>query len=343
MSWNIKTPGDYINGPLTVAGAATFNSQVTVNSTVQVTGGVTGQGALIGRDGSSGGAVYGSNIGNTNINSPASGTIRFNVNNGAFAGLFDASANFGIGVTPSAWTTYKVLQVGNGSLTNYSPTQDTGVNSNAYYASGQWYRISNGYACRYLLDGSSGIHMWQIAGTDIAGSIAAFGSAKMTLNANGALALSGGNASANGVGIAFPAAQSASTDANTLDDYEEGTWTGTLRGLTSDPTVAVTATGRYTKIGRQVTAQISFEGVSNAGASGDCFVAGLPFANGNLRTPGSAASYAGMTHTGTLISLVDGSSTNITFIDSRSNAAWVGAAHYPGTGRTICAEVTYTV
>ena len=31
--------------------------------------------------------------------------------------------------------------------------------------------------------------------------------------------------SASGAGITFPATQSASTDANTLDDYEEGTWT----------------------------------------------------------------------------------------------------------------------
>jgi hypothetical protein len=38
-----------------------------------------------------------------------------------------------------------------------------------------------------------------------------------------------GNAtpSASGAGITFPATQSASTDANTLDDYEEGTWTPT--------------------------------------------------------------------------------------------------------------------
>ena len=39
-----------------------------------------------------------------------------------------------------------------------------------------------------------------------------------------------GNAtpSASGAGITFPATQSASTDANTLDDYEEGTWTPTI-------------------------------------------------------------------------------------------------------------------
>ena len=37
MSWNIKTPGDYINGPLTVAGSATITGDLTVDaSTLQV-------------------------------------------------------------------------------------------------------------------------------------------------------------------------------------------------------------------------------------------------------------------------------------------------------------------
>jgi hypothetical protein len=70
----------------------------------------------------------------------------------------------------------------------------------------------------------------------------------------GASTISVGNAtpSASGAGITFPATQSASTDANTLDDYEEGTWTpnqGT--GLTVIGTY--TPSGKYTKIGRSVT------------------------------------------------------------------------------------------
>jgi hypothetical protein len=48
-------------------------------------------------------------------------------------------------------------------------------------------------------------------------------------------------------GITFPATQSASSDANTLDDYEEGTWTPTVSGVT-----LASASGTYTKIGRQV-------------------------------------------------------------------------------------------
>ena len=56
----------------------------------------------------------------------------------------------------------------------------------------------------------------------------------------------------SGSGITFPSTQQASSNANTLDDYEEGTWTpnqGT--GLTVIGTY--TPSGRYTKIGRSVT------------------------------------------------------------------------------------------
>ena len=52
--------------------------------------------------------------------------------------------------------------------------------------------------------------------------------------------------------INFAASQTASADANTLDDYEEGTWTATITCLTSG-TVTLNSsynTGQYTKIGR---------------------------------------------------------------------------------------------
>ena len=54
--------------------------------------------------------------------------------------------------------------------------------------------------------------------------------------------------------LAFPAAQNASSDAHTLDDYEEGTWTPALNfgGAATGITYASTPVGRYTKIGRSV-------------------------------------------------------------------------------------------
>lgn len=52
-------------------------------------------------------------------------------------------------------------------------------------------------------------------------------------------------------GVSFPATQVACSDANTLDDYEEGTYTPTLVTDTGTPTYSYQE-GYYTKIGQQV-------------------------------------------------------------------------------------------
>lgn len=62
--------------------------------------------------------------------------------------------------------------------------------------------------------------------------------------------------------IGFPATQVASTNANTLDDYEEGTFTASLTGCTTVPTY----TAYYTKVGDQVTLRVS-PGVNMTGTS----------------------------------------------------------------------------
>jgi hypothetical protein len=65
----------------------------------------------------------------------------------------------------------------------------------------------------------------------------------------------GASTPTSGAGITFPATQSASSDANTLDDYEEGTTTVTFTPSTSG-TITLSAsyqTVAYTKVGRLVT------------------------------------------------------------------------------------------
>ena len=72
-------------------------------------------------------------------------------------------------------------------------------------------------------------------------------------------------------------------DTNTLDDYEEGTWTATLGGTGSDPTVSSYTynSGHYTKIGRQVYAHLfmRIENGNISGGSGDGIIRGLPYAS----------------------------------------------------------------
>jgi len=81
--------------------------------------------------------------------------------------------------------------------------------------------------------------------------------------------------------LQFPATQNASANANTLDDYEEGTFTPTLTGSSSNPVYTASLTeGRYTKIGRLVNFSILIivTGVSSQG-SGTIQISGLPFTN----------------------------------------------------------------
>lgn len=109
------------------------------------------------------------------------------------------------------------------------------------------------------------------------------------LNAKSALAtpsftttigVGGATAAASGAGISFPATQSASTDPNTLDDYEEGTWTPIM---TSDGTPGThtynNQNGAYTKIGRSINCFVYMALASKDGAMSGTFaqLGGLPF------------------------------------------------------------------
>lgn len=87
-----------------------------------------------------------------------------------------------------------------------------------------------------------------------------------------------------GAGISFPATQSASSDANTLDDYEEGTWTPVLSASVTAPTVSVylNQTGVYTKVGNLVVATCYIRATITNVGSGYPIITGLPFSASNL-------------------------------------------------------------
>ena len=76
-------------------------------------------------------------------------------------------------------------------------------------------------------------------------------------------------------GINFPATQVASADANTLDDYEEGTWTPSLAGVANLNAIS-TVSARYTKVGNVVMCQGTFT-ATTAGAGTVAFTMTGPF------------------------------------------------------------------
>jgi len=68
--------------------------------------------------------------------------------------------------------------------------------------------------------------------------------------------------------IKFPATQNASSDANTLDDYEEGTWTVTINGTTVAGALAT-----YVRVGRTVTVNVDVTATASANGT----TVSLPF------------------------------------------------------------------
>jgi hypothetical protein len=126
-------------------------------------------------------------------------------------------------------------------------------------------------------------------------------------DAAGAIVVSGTTPSLNG--ITFPATQVASADANTLDDYEEGTWTPTV--LNGGVGITVT-TASYTKIGRLVYLQLDVTIGSTANI--DAFtITSLPFSVGGGRVAGAAIGY-------------NNSGTNMAALISSSNLEFYLAA-----------------
>ena len=122
---------------------------------------------------------------------------------------------------------------------------------------------------------------------------------------SGAYVLKGGNTSPSGTGITFPATQSASSDANTLDDYEEGTFTP----LVSDGTnTASLGTSYYVKVGQLVHINVPAYSVSvSALTAGSALsITGLPFTKNVNFFAVIIAIYAGTDKT---VSCGDGSGT----------------------------------
>ena len=118
------------------------------------------------------------------------------------------------------------------------------------------------------LDGTSGITTPGIVGNlSVSGNTTVGG----TLTNTGLITASAGVA-IGGVGAA-----------NTLDDYEEGTWTPTIDSNAFSSITYSRQFGTYTKVGNLVTAYITLQ-FSGTSLGGNFRINGLPFATANDNT-----------------------------------------------------------
>ena len=157
--------------------------------------------------------------------------------------------------------------------------------------------------------------------------------------ATGTVVITGTTPTLNG--ITFPATQVPSADANTLDDYEEGTFTATLTGLSSAPSTPVTTTGTYIKIGKQLTVSFGFSNVDTTGASGSLLVTGMPFSShASIPTVGAPPM---------LYSLPSTQNYNVWYITTTvlnlynvgNGTGWSPENISAGTGKYVWSTVTY--
>ena len=135
------------------------------------------------------------------------------------------------------------------------------------------------------------------------------------------------------------------TASNLLDDYEEGTWTATLTGSSSNPSSTVESTGqRYTKVGRFVFAQALFSNVNTSGASGAPRVTGLPFSAASSYATGNVMLHTGFVVGGGVVNVSPFvSTTQVQFYQSISASAWAEIAHNATSGVYLYFTVTYEV
>ncbi|MFY8211416.1 MAG: hypothetical protein ACOVLB_01940 [Candidatus Nanopelagicus sp.] len=217
---------------------------------------------------------------NTGIFSPTADTIAF-AEGGAEVARFDSNGNLGIGTaSPAAKTEISgtaaaqnlALRITNTATDGYSTLQLGGGGDGGVFRNGS---AQSGYG------GASSLNLITVGAHNI--GFATGNTIRAIIPAAGGVqavtCVSVGNATpaTSGAGITFPASQSASSDANTLDDYEEGTWTPNQGGgLTVSGTYS--SSGRYVKIGRLVYVEGSQTGTSNIAVSSvGALCTNLPF------------------------------------------------------------------
>lgn len=216
---------------------------------------------------------------NTGIFFPAADTIAFG-EGGAEVMRINSSGQVGVG-TSTPLSTLGVKASGAHGIVLDTDGADSTASTRLFG------KNATSTGCIFHYD-NSGNPIWCITSGSTVGS--STGTTRLTISQYG-LALGNYDAATSGTGIKFPVAHNASSDPNTLDDYEEGTWTPTF---TNGGTATYnTRSGRYTKIGRLVTLFFHIDVNVVGTASGVVSITGFPFTS---ISTGDIYGHGGMPH-----------------------------------------------
>ena len=241
---------------LTSTGLGIGTSSPTTKLYVTVSAASTACAAFFNTDTANGNGVY-IKAGGAN-----SGKYALAIDNAASSQLLllDNAGNLGLGAAPSSeWTASALLQITSSSIySTFSLASTRTVADGNRIGSIVWDMPNNTATYRTRAEircdmkGSTANKFGGLVAIDVAKDNEASPSSSAKFNAFG-MGL-GASIPSSGMGITFPATQSASSNANTLDDYEEGTWTPTDNSGASLTFTSVYAS--YIKIGRAVTINV---------------------------------------------------------------------------------------
>ena len=240
-----------INGTVgaTTPASGAFTT-LTTSSTITASGSVTGTRFI----------PSGSTVPTNGLYLPSANTIGW-ATNSTVRGVIDSSGNWGIGTSSPG---EKLHIFGNAVDTAAKITKNgtdsalVGVDSEVYVGAGGALAFRTG------------------------GYTSAYDKAKLDASGNFLVGVSSATTNGGKIetsnGITFPATQSACSNANTLDDYEEGTWTATVTfgGANVGMTYA-TRTAHYVKVGSTCFFQLYLRLSAKGSSTGLAVVGGLPF------------------------------------------------------------------
>jgi hypothetical protein len=190
-------------------------------------------------------------------------------------GRITAASNTAIAIANT-----QVSGLGTMSTQNANSVSITGGNVGANLSTSTAIPVANATGTLATTHGGTGLTSFTANGVIYATSTSA-------LTTGTALTFDGTNLSVSGNVVQATAAKGINFTANTpasgmtsqlLNWYEEGTWTPTLTGSSSNPTVTYgLQRARYTRVGRLVTVECYISWSAFSGGSGDTYVSGLPF------------------------------------------------------------------